>query len=159
MERDRLNDSSENTTPYAHRRRTKHHQEDILAHRPERHAYAKFTGSLSHGVGDHAVQADGGQRQRQDGKSCKQRGYQVSLCPFRLQFDPAIEIANIPERLLVRINSMNLFADSAEYREWRDPGPDEDLCPNAQHDRVWHKHGGLDGIAQAIIAGIADDAD
>src|SRR5258708_33514938 len=79
----------------------------------------------------------------------------MSLSPFRLRFDPAIEIADISFSLLVRVNSVNLFADRMEHREGRDPGSDKDLGPNGHHDRVWHKHGRLDGIEPSIIAGIA----
>src|SRR5712664_4557498 len=53
---------------------------------------------------------------------------------------------------------MNLFADSTKHRERRDPGSNEDLGPNRHPDRVRHIHGGLGGIAQAVIARIADDA-
>ena len=54
----------------------------------------------------------------------------MSLRPFRLSGDPAVEIANISDRLLVRINSMNPLADGAEDGERRNPGAPEDLGPN-----------------------------
>src|SRR5467141_4171155 len=53
---------------------------------------------------------------------------------------------------------MNLSADSAEYGERRDSGSNEDLGPDRHPDRVRHIHGGLGGIAQAVIARIADNA-
>src|SRR5229473_117038 len=82
----------------------------------------------------------------------------MPLLPFLLRGDPAIEIANVSYGLLVRINRMNLFADSAEHGERRNPSSDEDLGPNRHPDRVQHIYGGLGGIAQAVIARIADDA-
>src|ERR1700730_16524463 len=82
----------------------------------------------------------------------------MSLFPFRLRGNPSVEIANISRCLLVRINSVNLFANSAEYREWRNLGSDEDLRILRHHDCVRHKQGRLDGIAQPIVAGIADNA-
>src|SRR6266481_373156 len=82
----------------------------------------------------------------------------MSLLPFLLRSDPAIEIANVSYGLLVRINRMNLFADSAEHGERRDPGSNEDLGPNRHPDRVRHIYSGLGGIAQAVIARIAHDA-
>src|SRR6266850_1653328 len=82
----------------------------------------------------------------------------MSLLPFLLRGDPAIEIANVSYGLLVRIHRMNLFADSAEHGERRDSGSNEDLGPNRHPDRVRKIHGGLGGIAQAVVARIADDA-
>src|SRR5229473_1626921 len=82
----------------------------------------------------------------------------MPLLPFLLRGDPAIEIANVFYGLLVRIHGMNLFADSAEHGERRDPSSDEDLGPNRHPDRVWHIYSGLGGIAQAVIARIADNA-
>src|SRR6266478_282191 len=82
----------------------------------------------------------------------------MSLLPFLLRGDPAIEIANVSYGLLVRIHRMNLFADSTKHGEWWDPGADEDLSPNRHPDRVRHIYGGLGGIAQAVIARIADNA-
>src|SRR6266403_732500 len=83
----------------------------------------------------------------------------MSLPPFRLNSDPAIEVANISESLLVRINRMNLFAHRPQYRERWNLGPDKDLGPNWHADRVRHIHRGLGGIAQPVIASIADNAD
>src|SRR5712664_3060212 len=82
----------------------------------------------------------------------------MSLLPLLLRGDPAIEIANISDGLLVRIHRMNLFADSAEHGKRRYPGSNEDLGPNRHPDRVRYIYGGLGGIAQAVIARIADDA-
>src|SRR5437899_12029332 len=82
----------------------------------------------------------------------------MSLLPLLLRGDPAIEIANVSYGLLVRINRMNLFADSAEHGKRRDPGSNEDLGPDRHPDRVRYIHGGLGGIAQAVIARIAGDA-
>src|SRR6266481_2374666 len=82
----------------------------------------------------------------------------MSLLPFLLRGDPAIEIANVSYGLLVRIHRMNLFADSTKHGEWWDPGSDEDLSPNRHPDRVRHIYSGLGGIAQAVIARIADNA-
>src|SRR5213079_1351605 len=70
----------------------------------------------------------------------------MSLRPFRLSGDPAVEIANISDRLLVRINSMNPLADGAEDGERRNPGAPEDLGPNRREvisapgsvPRRWH---------------------
>src|SRR6266850_2260199 len=83
----------------------------------------------------------------------------MSLLPFLLRGDPAIEIANVSYGLLVRINCMNLFADRSEHGERRDSGSNEDLGPDRHPDRVRYIHGGLGGITQAVIAGITDDAD
>jgi len=77
------------------------------------------------------------------------------LLPFRLTFDPAIEIANITVRLLVRINFVNLFADSVEYRERWDHGSDENLRENRHHDGVRHIYRGHYRVAKAIVDLIA----
>src|SRR5882672_7586587 len=82
----------------------------------------------------------------------------MSLLPLLLRGDPTIEIANVSYGLLVRIHRMNLFADSAEHGERRDSGSNEDLGPNRHPDRVRKIHGGFGGIAQAVVARIADDA-
>src|SRR6266446_2904381 len=82
----------------------------------------------------------------------------MSLLPFRLSANPSIEIANISRCLLVGINGMNLLAHSTENLERRNPGSDQDLRILRHHNCVRHKHRGLDGIAQAVIERIADDA-
>src|SRR6267143_3937795 len=81
----------------------------------------------------------------------------MSLSPFRLNSDPTIEIANVPESLLVRINRMNLFAHGPQYRERWNLGPHKNLGPNRHADRIRHIHGGLGGIAQPVVASIAHD--
>src|SRR6266478_4592693 len=82
----------------------------------------------------------------------------MSLLPFLLRGDPAIEVANFSYGLLVRIHGMNLLAYSAKHGERRNPSSDEDLGPNRHPDRIRHIHGWLGGVAQAIIARIADNA-
>src|ERR1700730_7274470 len=82
----------------------------------------------------------------------------MSLLPFLLRGDPAIEVANVSYGLLVRIHNMNLLADSAKHGERRNPGSDEDLGPNRHPDGVRPLHGRFGGIPQAVIARIADNA-
>src|SRR5260370_2528695 len=82
----------------------------------------------------------------------------MPLSPFRLNSDPAIEVANIPEGLLVRINGMNLLAHGTQYRERWKPGPHKNLRLHRHADRVRHIHGGLRGIAQSVVPSVADNA-
>src|ERR1700687_620116 len=81
----------------------------------------------------------------------------MSLLPFLLRRDPAIEVANVSYGLLVRIHGMNLLADSAKHGKGGDPVSKENWGPARHPDRVRQIYSRLGGIAQAVIARIAHD--
>jgi hypothetical protein len=45
----------------------------------KRHSYSEFVGTLDDGIGNDAVETDGGQDKREDGKGDEQDRYQTSL--------------------------------------------------------------------------------
>ncbi len=53
--------------------------------RAEGHADAELVGALHHGVGDDAVESDGGERKSQRGKAAKQPGHKAAARPLRLR--------------------------------------------------------------------------
>ena len=68
------------------------------------HSNAKLVRPLRHGVGDHAVEPDRGQRQGQTAKYAEDPRRQVLLLPLLPIGDPGVQIFDVAVALLFRVH-------------------------------------------------------
>src|SRR4029077_3460429 len=86
-------------------------------------------------------------------------GDQLLLGVFVLAADPAFEVASKLDHLLVRIDLNDLSAEIVKQGFGWNLGTHEDLREHPHAQGVGNIDAGLDGVAQAIVAGVGDDAD
>ena len=72
--------------------------------------------------------------------------------------DPALEIPHAHD-LLFAIDANELGAHVAQDRQGRHARAHEDLREHPHLQRIGHVEGGLDRVAQAVVARVGDDAD
>src|SRR5713101_788379 len=97
--------------PAAHAERGggEHDAEDVGGSGAEGQADAKFAGASGDAVGDDAVEADGGEGEREYGENSKQCVDEALLRILLLAGNPCVEIAH-PHHLLFRIDLHDLRA-------------------------------------------------
>src|SRR6516164_4016295 len=115
-ERERQQDSGDDTSTDAESHGAEHDGEHMAALRAERDTDAELVGSLDDDVRNNAVEADSSQREREDSEGREQPGDQVTARPLGLAHDPVLEIVYVAGRLLVVIDRVHLELDSVEER-------------------------------------------
>src|SRR6185436_13294778 len=133
--------------------------ENVGGSSAEDHADAELVGAVGDAVGNHAIEAYGGKKQGDHGEDAEKAGYQLLLCVFILPADPAFQIAGAPDDLLLGIHLSNLSTEVVEQGFGRNFGAHQDLREHPHAKCVGNVDAGLDGSAQAVVAGIGDDAD
>src|SRR5207245_4332644 len=99
---------------------------------------------------DHEQQADPGER--------TERSHAKPRLGVGEPFEIAFERAGVRERD-VAIDGPDFLANAIEERAGIDGGPDEDAAVTKAGDRVGEKSLGHDGLLQAAVLGVRDDAD
>src|SRR5262249_31540207 len=134
------------------------HAKDVGGFRAEGHADAEFVRPRGDAIGNHAVESDGCERQSKNREDPEQCDHKALLGVLAKISDPSAEVADL-HGLLLAINFDELGADVAENLKRSGASADQNLGEHAQTKRVGDKDGGLDGISQAVVAGVSDDAD
>src|SRR5947209_8119453 len=128
----------------------------MSALRSQRRPNAKFIGPLCHRVGDHAVQPDGAEGQREPRKNAKDPRREMLLLPLGFISQASFEIMSATD--LIRVNGPQLPAHGMLQREGRNLRTNQNLRALSHAERIGHVDGWSRGTSESIIAGVPGDA-
>src|SRR5207253_2896887 len=132
------------------------HLENVALLRAEGDANADFVRLERHGVSHDAKDADDHEQQADPGERTE-RSHAKPRLGVGEPFEIAFERAGVRERD-VAIDGPDFLANAIEERAGIDGGPDEDAAVTKAGDRVGEKSLGHDGLLQAAVLGVRDDA-
>src|SRR5690348_13766107 len=118
----------------------------MSARRAERDADAELVGALRHGVGSDAIEADGGEQEREYRKAGEERRDEASARPDGLLADECFKIDDAVG-LLIGIHSGELPPKIVEYDIRRDAGANEKTGAHPQLQAVGRVDCGSTGLS------------
>ena len=138
----------------------KHDAQHMAAVSAEGHANTKLVGALRDRVRHDAIEPNRRQSQGEAAEYAENPGGQTLLLPLGPVGDPFVEVSR---RCRKSADSDSPRRDSRARARSRvsggDLGPDEDLGAHRHVQRKGHVDGRGDGVGQAVVAGIVDNAD